>query len=382
MKQFYNFDVNMTENCTLRCTYCIENFNKPKFKNIPTDVAEKISQKIDYLINDPQFLMKYGGVKISFWGGEPTTNLEGLKYFTNKYWNNDKVIFFMYSNGYKYDKIFDFLEQFKYKIINGEPKFFVQISYDGLASHDVDRLNIKGKGTALKVKETIFELARRSIPFSIHPTIAVKNFDKISDNYFEFKRMSEILNINLQYNPTIDYMSKYNFSEDDLKAIENTLIDQFKKIKNDEIEYFLKNHYFRFGWMNPSKAICHAGDGYSGIELDGKVYACHGVFNEPTIKDKLVLNDINFENMIFKEKLLKQSNYYNNLLEKKPKECENCFTHYCLKCNSTKCSISTKETFEEKWTDYTNQPSLCHIFKFLGKYRIALMRLINEKYKN
>lgn len=376
-KKLYNFDINMTQACTLRCTYCIQDFNKQKFEKLSPELTKKMIEKFDFLLNSVEFNKHYDGIRISFWGGEPTTNLEGVKEFVEYYRHNPRVCFFMYSNGYKYNHVFDYLETFKYiPNVGSEPKFLTQISYDGMASHDSDRLNLQGKGSAQQVKETVFELAKRNIPFIVHPTIAAKNFDKIAINYFEFKRMSDVLGIELNYNPTIDYMSKYDFTREQLESLTNTLKEEFLKIRDAEVEFFKRKGYFNFGWMNPNRSICTAGDGYSGIELDGKMYACHGVFSEE-YKPNNVLNDINFENVKFTETLIKSSQDHRKILsENMPKACQECFTHYCLKCNSTKFGISNKETYAERWTDYSCQPGLCHMFKFIGKYRIALMKYI------
>ncbi len=369
----------MTEECSLRCSYCIENFNKTKFKKISDGLAKQIIDKFDYLLSNKRFLDNYSGIRIAFWGGEPTTCLENIKKFTGHYKDNDKVSFFMYSNGYEFKNVFSFLEEFKDIKIGNEPKFLTQISYDGLASHDTDRLTLSGKGSGLKVKQNIFELAKRNIPFIVHPTIAHKNFDKIALNYFEFKRMSDTLNVEINYNPTIDYMSKYNFTSDELARIINTLKNEFIKIKDDEVNYYKANGYFRFGWMNPNKAICSAGDGYSGINLDGYLSPCHGVFNEPSIYDKLTFNKVSYSNYKFLTKLLNSSKKYHKILSNPlPDECKNCLTHYCLKCNSTKCSNSDTKDLKKAWIDYTNQPDLCQIYKFIGKYRIALIKYIES----
>ena len=375
----YNFDINMTEQCSLRCTYCIENFKKPTLKNISDLTLKKIIEKFDYLLYNKDFMQNFGGLRICFWGGEPTVNLNGVLKLLNYYKWHPKVSFFMYSNGYHYsDAIFEILKEFSDFTVGDSPKFLTQISYDGIASHDVDRLNLAGKGSALKVKENIFKLNELKIPFIIHPTIAAKNFDKIADNYFEFKRMSKVLNKPLIYSPTIDYMSHYNFTESELESIKETLKNQFIKIAPQMIEFYKTNKIFDFGWMNPNKAICHAGDSYSGIEIDGNLYPCHGIFNEPTIKDSLKVSSIDLPNDVFLNDILKSTFKYRKTLEQIPDECKNCFTHYCLKCNSTKCSISKKENFESKWTDYTNQPSLCELYKFIGIFRLSLLKAINN----
>ena len=69
---------------------------------------------MDFLLKSEEFKKRYDGIRNSFWGGEPTSNLEGVKEFVEYYKHNPDVCFFMYSNGYKYNHIFDYLETFKY----------------------------------------------------------------------------------------------------------------------------------------------------------------------------------------------------------------------------------------------------------------------------
>jgi len=196
MKKFFNFDVNMTEACTLRCTYCIENFNKSKLHNLSDEMLNKIIEKFDYLLNSDKFLKHYSGINIFFWGGEPTVNFNGMKKFIEHYKDKDNVGFFIYSNGFRYsDEMIDYIKKYQYPISNGHPKLELQISYDGLASHDVARLDIKGKGSALKVKETIFRLAKEGINFHLHPTIDFNNLDKIYGFYIITKIKRQIYNI-------------------------------------------------------------------------------------------------------------------------------------------------------------------------------------------
>ena len=54
-KRLYNFDVNMTQACTLRCTYCIQDFNKQKFEKLSPELTKKIIEKFDFLLKSEEF---------------------------------------------------------------------------------------------------------------------------------------------------------------------------------------------------------------------------------------------------------------------------------------------------------------------------------------
>lgn len=385
---FYNFDVNMTEACTLRCTYCIENFNKPHFESLSDENLEKIFEKIDFLINDFEFLQYYDGVNISFWGGEPTLNKSSMEKFLRRYKDNDKVAFFVYSNGYKIDHMFDLYEEFaKLNENNINEKFKVQMSYDGLYSHDADRVNLAGKGSAKQVRKNILELAKRKINFHTHSTLAFKNFDKISQNYYDYKELEKEIqeflpNYSGIYSPTIDYLSDFTYSNAEMKEFCKIITNEFKKIKDDEIDFFNKNGMFFMGWLNPNRAICSAGKNMGSIDLDGSVYPCHGVMNSG-VKNKLHVNNIFLKPNDFKENLLKSFKIFEKVLDQKlPDACNSCKTHYCLKCNSRKYELSNKETLAERWVDYPVQDNQCYLFKHFGNLREAFIFSILKKYPN
>lgn len=356
-------DINHSNSCNFRCKYC-----GIPFKNtvIDTSILDDIIILVKRCLSDKQFNAKYDSFQISFFGGEPTLNLEGMQRVTNAL-SDYPVTYFLYTNGYKFKPaMWKFLESFK-----NNRRFDMQISYDGIASHNVDRVTKGGKQTALEVKNTIYSAYRRSIKFSIHPTIAAKNFNCLYENYLEFKRMREF-GIDCMYNPTVDYLSKFEFSETELVEIKETLKSQFLKILPLAESHKEKFGYYDFGWFNYQKAICGAGNGYFGIDIDGTILPCHGNFTSSK-KQELAVGNVA---SITPEVLLEESAKYSRLLEFKPKECLDCYTHLCWKCNAAKYELSSEP--EMGWVDYTNQPGLCEIFKYIGRFMIA----VNSSAKN
>lgn len=327
---------------------------------ISTDILKQIVTTVKNCLNNAEFRSKYDSFQLSFFGGEPTLNLDGMQYITNAL-KDEPVTYFLYTNGYKFKPgLWDFLTSFK-----DTGKFLTQISYDGLASHNIDRKTANGKQTALAVKETIFKFAELGLDYTIHPTIAAKNFNCIADNYFEFKRMKEF-GIDCLYNPTIDYLSKFNFTESELNEIKKILKSEFLKILPHAKSHNEKFGYYDFGWFNYQKAICGAGNGYYAVDLDGLILPCHGNFTSSK-KSELSIGSID---SIKPQDLLNSSAKYSRLLEFKPKECLDCYTHLCWKCNAAKYEISAEP--EMGWVDYTNQPGLCEIFKYIGRFMIAV----------
>lgn len=383
---FFNIEINSTSSCNLRCTYCFEHeyFNK----NLKPDelFIETFKEKIDFLLINKKFLEKFDGITICFWGGEPTLNCNLIFDLVDYYKNIDNIQFLIYSNGFHFSKDYImFLEKYKdKKIINNEPKIIQQISYDGLASHDITRLDIKGKGSALKVKETIFKVAQLKIPFVIQQTITFENIELLYDNYMEFKKLNDLFSVDknfrgIHYNPTLDYITDHKFSNEEVKIY----LEKFKKalmkiakVEIENIDNFRKNKQFFFGWLNKSLAICGAGAGIVSFSFNGKGYACHaGIYEE---ENTFETNDLYLDNELFLNNLLENSFKYNNIRSNLPLECSECHAHYCKKCNIIKHKNSLKDTFFEKWVDYNNQEHLCIFYKFLGSFRISLLKYIRE----
>ena len=371
MKPFFAFDINITEGCNLGCTYCIQDFEK-KLHNLSDEMILKIKHKIDFLLQNQDFLRYFDGVQIFFWGGEPSTQPKILKDFLVYYENNPRVKFYMYSNGFNYNNIWDLLE--KYTKIN----LSVQISYDGLASHNVARLDKKGKGSALKVKETIFELANRGINFEIHPTIDFDNLDKIADNYLEFRRIGQYLKKPIQYNPTIDYLTDHqNMTKETIEKHKKTITEQIKKIAKYELEFYKQNKEFSFSWLQNNRAICGAGSMLNAIDLDGSVVVCHGaLYLDDENRKELTTNNINLDDNLFLNNVINNHIKFSSKRDDLPEKCKSCYATYCMKCNVTKFAKSKKTEFFEKYNDYPNQWYLCEICKHLAKIRYSLLKLI------
>lgn len=378
-KPFYAFDVNSTTHCNLRCTYCIEHdwFNKPEGKP-SEDLKSNLIEKIDYMLDNEEFNERFGGIMLNFWGGEPTINPSFVINMVEHYGSNDRVKFFIYSNGFNISKVVPLLKKYKYmKTIDGNAKVFIQISYDGKASHDIARLDVQGKGSAEKVKKTLTMLRDEGIIYSIKQTIGYDDLDKMYENYLEFKEMEKQgYSINA-YSPTIDYLSDYEFTPIEIAAIKNTLKEQTFKMMKTDIDYYRKNGRFFFGWMNPGRALCSAGENISLLDTNGDILVCHGAIYEDNREEHKLATIYDDKEQFTKDLLHISSQYRAARVDKElPKECQECTAHYCLKCNVKKSSNSKKEEYFDKWTDFTNQDHICATYKYLGLLRMAIMKKI------
>jgi len=378
-KPFYAFDVNSTTHCNLRCTYCMEHdwFEKPEGKP-SKELTENFTEKIDYMLDNDEFNKRFGGVMLNFWGGEPTINPSFIIEMVERYANNDRVKFFIYSNGFNITKVLPLLKKYKYhKAVDGYAKVFIQISYDGAASHDIARVDVQGKGSAKRVKETLTMLRDEGITYSIKQTIGYSDLDKMYDNYLEFKEMEKQgYSINA-YSPTIDYLTDYEFTPIEIAKIKNDLKEQTFKMMETDIEYYKKNNRFFFGWMNPGRALCSAGETISLLDTNGDILVCHGAIYEDNREEHKLSTVFDSKEQFTKDLLKKSLEYRAARVDRElPKACQDCVAHYCLKCNVKKSANSEKEEYFDKWTDYTNQDHICMTYKYLGLLRLAIMKRI------
>jgi len=239
-KPYYNFDVNSTTKCNLRCTYCIEHewFKKPEMKQ--TDETMKtLVEKVDALLASKRFTDKHDGIGFNFWGGEPTTNPKFIIDMVEYYKNEPRVRFFIYSNGFNIGKIKDLLLKYKHhKSSDNKSKIIIQVSYDGKASHNIARVDVAGNGSADKVKETLTWLRDNDMDYSIKATIGFYDLDHLYENYMEFLQMDRDGYRCNTYGPTIDYLSDYDFTPIEMAGFKKSLKEQVFKMAKEEIAYY------------------------------------------------------------------------------------------------------------------------------------------------
>jgi len=373
--RIFSIDLTVTANCNFNCTYCFEHefFENKEFTNYKLFFSQ-----IKLLLNSDFFKNTYDILGIGFWGGEPSLNPKAIKTIYEYYKNNDKIKFFIYSNGSNFEPIYNILEECKNKTLMGHPKFAVQVSYDGLPVHDIFRKTKQNRLTGNKTRNAIIDLWKNKIPTVIKSTITPEAFKYLPEARKDILSMYEEYPENDffrsdNYFPTIDYynIDKYTDKEIDIfkKELEKTLI----KIAKEEIEYVKKNNKHFFSWFNPSKAICCAGKDMICINWDEKVYKCHGSVYEDESNEHQISN---LKNPNFVDDIVKSNKLHSCDFAWEPEECKKCISTFCLRCNPVKYNNSKKLNYFEKWKDYTSQPKLCEFYKLNGKIVNAIKKLI------
>jgi len=372
--KMYNIDLTVTANCNFNCSYCFEHnhFENKNFKD-----TNLFFQRIDELLNSNHFKLNYDGLLINFWGGEPTLNEKVIKTIYYYYKNNDKVIFFIYSNGSNVGPFMKILKEGSKNILMRRPKICIQISYDGFPIHDIYRKTKSNRITGEKTRNVIRNLWKNKIPSVIKSTITLDTFKYIDQAREDILNLSKEFPNNdfyksNKYFPTIDYYHLKQYSEKEIKQYEKELEKVLIKIVPKELEYNRINNKYFFNWFNPGKALCTAGRDMICINWNGNIFKCHGsVYDDD--KNKHLLCNLKDENFI--KKIEESYKLHNFNFGWEPDECKNCVATFCLRCNDVKFKNSKKSDYMKRWTDYTDQPELCKFYKLNGKIVRAMKRI-------
>jgi radical SAM protein with 4Fe4S-binding SPASM domain len=362
----------------MNCDYCFA--VKPGF----TDEMAKAEPTIDFLksfLNSDFFLEGYEQLCINLWGGEPTMKMSHIEKFCNTFKNNPSVRLFIFTNGYRdwdMERLKRLLLVFK-EMIGNEPKLCIQISYDGMPIHDIKRKSNRKKLTSGTVKKMIKWCDKNQIPFVIKSTVTPDTFKYMHDAYKDIYNLyKECRNTgfykNLNYFPTIDYYASEKANTAQHTQYCKDLEQSLSAIASNEMETkSLERGHFFFAWFNRNRSKCTAGKHSFAIDIDGKIYACHGCLYSQDKK-------LHYITSIYEPKWkneLKRDDFqlapYMNWLAHH--DCTDCDVEYCLKCNHGKFSHSKKHGYLEKWFDFKCQPQLCEYYKINNIVKQAMYKV-------
>jgi radical SAM protein with 4Fe4S-binding SPASM domain len=368
-KGVYGLEITTTESCNYRCSYCFERCHEPDEGLLN---AKLIINRVKQLLKADWFNEQYSGIKLILWGGEPTMNMPLCKSLMEAFRTNERVCFFVYTNGSTIDNFMPTLKRLKNMpfIKDDLSKVTIQVSYDGNPIHDLRRKNAKGDPTSREVKRAIYELEKNKIDFGLKSTMTWKDFHLMPIAWYDIADLNYIYDkSNLKYSMTVDY---YNVEFRKYKEqVEKALI----KVAKQEFIFFKEHGYFLSNIFKSNRAFCATGKSMAVVNTNGDVYYCHGsIYSKcsddlkyTSIFDKDFINSIEKANKFL----------FENHIE--PKECKECVASSCLRCNVKKYEESCKDTFKERWFDYPAQNELCEYYQLVGKIGAALRNLINKE---
>jgi len=370
-----NLDINVTSTCNLGCKYCSEGHNPDmpdlaKIENSKTDVK---TLDIINFISKIRKEKPEEAIHISFWGGEPFMNFQYCYDLMKFYKNNEKVDFFFYTNGTYIKKYREKLKEINDLI---GKRLVIQISYDGEAVNDVERLTKKNTSTTHVVKEAFKVLGELGIERVIKSTISPRTLPLIYEAYLD------VISIpgNHNYFPTPDSYSDYILDPEHEAEILSGLKDGLMKIAKHIYDNKLPLN--KFGWFQNSRALCSAGINYFSVNLDGAISPCHGTMYEDHAQHEIG----NLYNTNIVDILDESTVKYKELISHMNDDCVGCKSYFCMKCPAGSFNLeSTKEVafskdldkYDAQWS--TKNINLCKIFKLNDIIHKSLLKAMDAE---
>lgn len=368
MRREFHLDLNLTDQCNMRCAYCIEMGHHES--NTCDAIIPKLYQWIDRFLESSFFKSSYDTLQLAFWGGEPTLEWATICGLVDRYVNDRRVSFMMYTNGYYLP---DALKQLIIKSnenFRREPQkytqFIFQISYDGQPVHDLCRRTVFGKPTAKQVLKTIQWAQDFGVPFDLKSTITVDLLEYIYDAW---KDVNEVSRGKCSYFPTVDY---FNPLDPDLEKGLDVYLEEMKTGMKKIAAALLVaqaegKRVSSFKWFEPSRNACKAGQSLFGLDVDGKIYSCHSALYSPAKPDHLV-GTLDDDFSIFEVAADRHTGL-------KPEECRTCEAVFCTACNVNRYRFSQKESYIDRWTDYPSVSASCRIYREISKVTRAFIQM-------
>jgi len=359
----YTIEITTTQACNFGCSYCFERDFIPTKTTLDKNIVFLL-ERLDELIHKEWIIKEFDKVQISFWGGEPTLNLDIIDKVVEFFKDNERIHFHVYTNGSTVDELIPI-------VLKVKDRFAIQVSYDGMPVQDLRRKTKDGKPTSKIVNEAFEKLNKEEINFSLKSTLTYEDYHYLPQIWDDFYRLRKKFGEKILYAITVDYhtIKFYEHKEE----IEKTIIE----IAQVEKEFYQKTKSFLTNLFQGANKLTCATERMLTIDTYGQVYFCHGCIYS-SFKD-----DFNYTTIFENDFLEKVYENYLRFKDKKiPEECQNCVALMCLKCNVKKYENSSKKDVVERWTDYTSQKEICDYYKLLGRIGRALLNIIEEENNN
>ena len=365
----YNFEITTTQLCNMRCTYCFENiggFLEDK-RNL-NDYIPGIIDKANKMLEHYEFKKKYDGINFVFWGGESSMNMKMIRALVDEFAPKENCSFFMYSNGYSMDTLYNYLAELKQKYASITKRYQIQFSYDGKELHDQNRFGVNGELTSDTVIKNMYKFYDLGFYTGLKSTIKHDQLDKMVGAWKDFDKISRDIyskyGFHIKYGPTIDENHK----------MEDNYFEMFKESIKEIAKLELQRNKdglpLLLSWWNGIKATC-AVNGHMGcFGVDGNYYVCHaGSYANEETKKEFKIADVKQSDEDFLTAVFEASERISSIKENKVEDfnCESCSATNCPRCEVIVYDKSQKETFDEKWTDYNvDYLGFCRYWKFFG----------------
>lgn len=352
----------VTENCNLACKYCYEeNSSGHKNKNMSIETAKQL---LIYSFTESKKHNKK--VDYSFFGGEPTLNIDIIDYLCTQ----GKLLSKKYNISFSVNIITNatIMNKKIYNIFKKHSDVFTncQLSIDGhQIVQDLNRITKNGKGSFNTIEKNIpywKELFKDKL--NIH---GVLNHNTISELYNSYLFFREKWNVPmLWFLPAKDKKFTKNHVEiydHEMNKIYNYIMERVRKDNSIfEIEaYAPLNRSLKNGG---SSKPCGIGDNYCAVTAEGDIFPCHHLYFIDTKRETLLGN---IWNGIDKAKKLMWTVYDNSDII----GCQGCDHPYCYRCPA--------ENYEKYGTPFVQIKDLhCDFMKVDLKYQRLIKNEIQQ----
>jgi len=353
----------LTENCNLRCGYCIYNdFYKEKRNYANVDMTEETAKKaIDYLKNHSK---KKDRVGISFYGGEPLLKYGLMKKIVDyaKEQINKEVSFSVTTNGTLIDdKIATFLSSENFSIL---------VSLDGPEDiHDAWRKDIKKRGSFQRTLRGLcklhksFEnkLQKLGLSMVYAPPFGKEKVERIANFIISNDCIPDGIMINITY-PSIgtipaDYNPDNSLYDNSLiewireeyskNYIDNKKLNPIAKVIEKSLAILLQRPVFDIPMKKiPLNGCCTPGVRKLYINARGEIELCERVNKAPKLGN--IYDGLNFDVI--------RKVYLHDYAEKSIKDCSKCWS-------ARLCNLCYQHTFTNEEINIEKKRKYCNSLK-------------------
>ena len=388
----FHFDVNVTSKCNLACTYCSEGescglstiFQAPT-NLLPDELVKKVLE-LDKT--------KYSAVNLYFWGGEAFTNWPFCKAVMNKLANVKYINFMFYTNGVYLKKYKKQLATIDKKLgtrgssspwqNNGQRRLHIQVSFDGEPINTLERHTKTGPDEKMSahVFDSYLDLKESGFSIALKQTISARNFKYLFDVWkWHYDR-------GIMYGPTPDTHGSDEKRPDGGAWPEGEFGENLKQLKLNMIKIskycidrdIIPSNTFR--WYGKSRADCGSGMNYLAIDLDGKLYPCHGCMYRQRDDHLAGTSKDNLQD-IATTTTEKYMDFLHTFKTDQTLDCNNCQVDFCLKCPAgsfDEAATKPDSTYGEAWQDHPSNWQLCKVWKTISPIVDATNISFDKKY--
>jgi len=299
-------------------------------------------------------------------------NIKAIRYLTDRYKTNSRVVFCVFTNAFKADKLFDIITETNTYTTNIEQhKFSIQISYDGLPIQNLNRVSSTGSETGEVVRANILKAIDMNLPITIHPVITPDAFKLMYEAYLDFRDIVKYQKRKnsdraIGYNPFPDYFNDLSktWKPEYIDDLYNSLEKILKKEKVDGVSYF--------GWNTNKqrRALCSVGVDIIAMSIDGRFYKCHGAFfSDFENREKHYVTTVDEDHNTWVKTIKKVNLEHQKYHFVEPDKCKSCDADFCLRCQIAAHKFSDKEDYFDRFTDYNSNNFACKMFNLMTLFK-------------